>query len=96
MQPNSKTALEDLVRDAGVKDTMSQPLIDSLREFTDTLWNREVDIEYKTLQELLAVELRKVKSAGPIQNPLLDMPGVSNMNIVLSPFRSVHLFAFRC
>lgn len=75
MQPSSKTTLENLVRDAGVRDTLSQPLLDSLVHLSTTLWNDEQQMEYASLQRLLSEELQKLKSMGPIHNPLLDMKG---------------------
>ena len=76
MRPNSRSAVDSLIRDAGIKDTISQPLIDSLVDLSSTLWNKDdQDLTYETLQELLAQELRQLKLLGPIQNPLLDMNG---------------------
>jgi hypothetical protein len=76
MKPNSKTTLDGLVKEAGVKDAFAQPLLDALVQLSNTLWNSDDGITYSTLQDLLTAELRRMKSLGPIHNPLLDMKGM--------------------
>ena len=80
IDPNaSRSALDKLVRDAGIKDTLAQPIIESLLQLGHELCNQETEVgrlSAKRIQELLNEELRRISLQGPIQNPLLDMEGM--------------------
>lgn len=78
LAPNSHTALEKMVRKAGVKDSVAQPIIECLVTLGNEVWKRP-DIAPATsaeTQEILNGELRRLKGMGPIQNPLLEMKGM--------------------
>jgi hypothetical protein len=77
LAPNARTALDKMVRESGVKDSISHHIMESLIQLGNDLWNRrqEEGLNNNTIQQLLNDELRHIKSAGPIQNPGLDMEG---------------------
>ena len=76
LAPNSRTALEKMVREAGVKDSVAQPIIQCLVTLGNEVWNHPDNMSLWGIQEVLSEELRCLKALGPIQNPLLEMNGV--------------------
>jgi hypothetical protein len=77
LTPNSRTALEKMIREAGVKDLIAQPIIECLTQLGNELWSqrRLRALSAEDVQNSLKEELSRMKSLGPIHNPLLEMPG---------------------
>jgi len=76
LAPNSHTALEKMVCEARVKDSVAQPIIECLVTLGNEVWKRQGTMSSEGIQEVLNAELRRLKALGPIQNPLLEMNGV--------------------
>lgn len=79
LQPNSRTAIGDLVKDSGVKDTLAQPLIESLMELSYSMYAANSHSSGE-IQEMLNNELKNIKSQGRIQNAFLEMKGLTESN----------------
>lgn len=84
-KPNAKTPLETLVRNNGVKDQISQPIIERLtavpgnsRSKKTTGANGPPHEDVSNLQTL-AAELEKLREEGMAMNPLLDMDGTQHV-----------------
>jgi len=73
--PNSKTALEKMVRETGTKDTVSQPILECLSQLGTQLWSQNIR-DRAVISSILKEELERQKQLGPIHNPLLDMNGM--------------------
>jgi hypothetical protein len=86
--PNAHTALDRLVRDAGVKDTIAQLIIECLVQLGNDLWDWQVaeQLNKDSIQQLLNDELRNIKAKRLIQYPTLDMKG----ELTLTVFNGLH------
>lgn len=81
LQPAASTSLTDAVRASGVKDTISQPIIDNLVKLGQTLRKATPDRAAHSPDEVLAIlteELKQAHSCGRVMNPLIDMNGTSH------------------
>lgn len=95
MQPKSKTALGTMVRETGVKDHVSQPLIDQLSTLSTTLYGEaSTEEERSKVPEILNSKFEEFSQAGSLLNPFLEMPGEflnAAINFHLKPpFRVKH------
>lgn len=77
MQPQSQTALENMVRETGVKDAIAQPLIESLTKLSNELMSDQ-NLSWEQIQENLKKKYNDLSVGGNIRNPFLDMPGTSH------------------
>ncbi|KAJ6469227.1 hypothetical protein DFH09DRAFT_1294525 [Mycena vulgaris] len=80
LEPNISTTLTEAVRLSGIKDTLAQPIIDSLVKMGQDLRKANPNgssYSPDEVQTILTEELKKHQQKGEgITNPLLDMDGV--------------------
>lgn len=78
--PNVVTTLTDAVRASGIKDSLAQPIIDTLVKMGVELRKASPDGSTHSpdeVQTILTEELKKHQSQGAgITNPLIDMDGM--------------------
>ncbi|KAJ7262385.1 hypothetical protein C8J57DRAFT_1719333 [Mycena rebaudengoi] len=80
LEPNISTTLAEAVRLSGIKDTLAQPIIDSLVKMGQDLRKANPDgssYSPDEVQTILTEELKKHQQRGEgITNPLFDMDGI--------------------
>ncbi|KAF8214703.1 hypothetical protein K438DRAFT_2138088 [Mycena galopus ATCC 62051] len=80
LEPNIATTLTEAVRLSGIKDTLAQPIIDSLVKMGQDLRKANPEGTSRSpdeVQTILTEELKKHQQQGEgITNPLFDMDGV--------------------
>jgi hypothetical protein len=77
LEPNIATTLTEAIRLSGIKDTLAQPIIDSLVKMGQDLRKANPDGSAHSpdeVQSILTEELKKHQQKGEgITNPLFDM-----------------------
>lgn len=87
LEPNVVTALDDAAKESGLKDQLSQPIIDSLVRLGQQLRKASPDRAAYTpdeVQSILTEELRQAHAKGAVMNPLLDMNGKCLESLIVS------------